>query len=73
MAIVLLQKISMKLNLMVIKFLTIDTAHDNNCTINLIAHNIVVGEAVTIFGANTVGPKSYIQMYDNYRDILTGD
>ena len=42
-------------------------------TINLIAHNIAVGEAVTIFGANTVGPKSYIQMYDNYRDILTGD
>ena len=41
-------------------------------TIDLIAHN-VVGEAVAIFGANTVGPKSYIQMYDNYRDILTGD
>ena len=68
MAIVLLQKISMKLNLIVIKFLTIQ----HMTTIYLIAHN-VVGEAVAIFGANTVGPKSYIQMYDNYRDILTGD
>ena len=32
-----------------------------------------VGEAVTIFDANTVGPRSYIRMYDSYRDILTGD
>ena len=58
----------MKSNLIVIKFLTIQ----HMTTIYLIAHT-VVGEAVAIFGANTVGPKSYIQMYDNYRDILTGD
>ena len=32
----------------------------------------LVGEAVTIFDANTVGPRSYILMYDSYRDILTG-
>ena len=32
-----------------------------------------VGEAVTLFDANTVGPRSYIRMYDSYRDILTGD
>ena len=32
-----------------------------------------VSEAVTIFDANTVGPRSYILMYDKYRDILTGD
>ena len=32
-----------------------------------------VGEAVAIFDANTVGPRSYIRMYDSYRDILTGD
>ena len=27
---------------------------------------------MTIFDANTVGPRSYILMYDSYRDILTG-
>lgn len=27
---------------------------------------------MTIFDANTLGPRSYIQMYDSYRDILTG-
>lgn len=31
-----------------------------------------MGEAVTIFDTNTVGPRSYISMYDKYRDILTG-
>ena len=25
-----------------------------------------------IFDCNTVGPQSYIKMYDTYRDILTG-
>ena len=35
--------------------------------------SFAVGEAVTIFDANTVGPRSYIRMYDSYRDILTGD
>ena len=34
--------------------------------------NIPVGEAVQIFDCNTVGPQSYIKMYDTYRDILTG-
>ena len=33
---------------------------------------ISVGEAVQIFDSNTVGPKSYIRMYDTYKDILTG-
>ena len=27
---------------------------------------------MAIFDANTVGPESYIQMYDKYHDILTG-
>ena len=27
---------------------------------------------MTIFDTNTVGPRSYISMYDKYRDILTG-
>ena len=27
---------------------------------------------MTIFDANTVGPESYIKMYDKYHDILTG-
>ena len=38
-------------------------------------HNLnlnAVGEAVQIFDSNTVGPQSYIKMYDTYRDILTG-
>ena len=42
-------------------------------TIRIILLFAVVGEAVTIFDANTVGPRSYIRMYDSYRDILTGD
>ena len=32
----------------------------------------LVGEAMSIFDANTVGPRSYIQMYHSYKDILTG-
>ena len=31
-----------------------------------------VREAVAIFDANTIGPRSYIRMYDKYQDILTG-
>ena len=31
-----------------------------------------MSEAVTIFDANTVGPESYVKMYDKYHDILTG-
>ena len=31
-----------------------------------------MAEAVQIFDCNTVGPQAYIQMYDTYRDILTG-
>ena len=32
----------------------------------------LVTEAETIFDANTVGPRSYIEMYVKYHDILTG-
>ena len=31
-----------------------------------------VSEAKAIFDANTVGPRSYVKMYDKYKDILTG-
>ena len=42
------------------------------CLYQLVMCSIPVREAVAIFDANTIGPRSYIRMYDKYQDILTG-
>ena len=44
------------------------TRHQFNSHVDL--H--LVTEAEQIFESNTVGPRTYVQMYQKYRDILTG-